>query len=187
MKTLALKYTLMLLTIVALTAGVVGGGIYWSLFAALTSRLPDVGERSLTASLLLGDINQILFVVGPVLLAGVALISVVILRKFAEPEYRIAQALQALAEGNFASARDVREGGELAELTRLLQQAADKLMGMVREERRITNELLTTASALIEAVDSGKPRDPKHTRELAQTLLDQLDQLQILNTRYQLK
>ncbi len=186
MNKLALKYIVMLLAIVILTAGVVGGGLYWSLSTALTTRLPDVAERSLTRSLLMGDINQILFVIGPILLGGVALFSLLIFRKIAQPEYRLAQALQAMAEGNFIEPSNAGDAGELADLSRLVGQAMDKLGGMVREERQITNRLLTTAGSLLQELEKGS-HDKKKLQELAQTLLDQLESLQILNTRYQIK
>jgi|GEM_PF-2790316 len=180
---LQLKYSLTVLFIVIFVTAVVGGGIYYSIRAALLYHLPEPTEQGLTFAVLFGDVNRFLLAVLPVVLVMVIAVSLIFLSKITSPEMRLEKSLRALTNGDFSVETESRRGEELATLVRLVNQVKEKLSRTMIEEKEIADKVFVVANQILQAAEKPNANKAEIAR-LAGELIAPLEQLQIIIARH---
>ncbi|MEK6646447.1 MAG: hypothetical protein AABY84_07225 [Candidatus Firestonebacteria bacterium] len=181
-----IKYMLMVLFIVAFVSAVIGGGIYYTVKAGLSYQLPDVGEHTLTSTMLFSEVNSFLTVLLPVMFVFVALVSLVILHKIAGPEYKLEKSLSAFALGDFTLTTELIKGDELVKLIKILNNAKKNLSNMVSEEINLVNTTISTADELFREISADKMKKDR-VLSLIKDLQSSLEKLQVVMNRYKIE
>ncbi|GAH79275.1 unnamed protein product, partial [marine sediment metagenome] len=132
-KWLQAKYTFFVSAIVGFFIIAISIGLYYAIRAELFYRLPDVAEQSLIAAVILSAVKGYLLFWLPIILIVVVLISVIFSRRIALPQRRLLKNLQALSQGDFATAAEHRPGEELKNLVKLINETRENLAKLVNE------------------------------------------------------
>ena len=139
---------------------------------------------------------QVLFVSGIVILAVIAVFSIMFARSLAQPISRLSSVARAFGNGDLTARAGIRRNDELGHLGRTFDEMADRVNDLLRSQKEllanVSHELRTPLSrirvALDIAAESAPAADGQHWADIAQDLeeLDQLIANILMATRFDL-
>ncbi len=166
-RSLQLKYALIILAAVLVTAMTVGIDLYFSLHGFMREYLSGLPHYEQ----LMSNVNQLMYAKVVVLLVISVAVSFLISHKFAGPIYRLEKSLKKIAAGDLTGELSLRKGDELKGLAEYFNNTVSQLHSRAARDRNRAQRSVEKIDELIKKGNFSK----KETEENLKKIKDEME------------
>lgn len=153
-RSLQIKYSIIVLSAVLVTAVTVGGDFYYSLHSFMEMYLSEIPG----IEILMNNLNQLMYAKIIVLLIIAVAVSILVSHKFAGPILKMEKSLNEISSGDLTYRMHLRAGDELKNMAWIFNDMVEKFKGWVENDRRIIKEAAQKLESVRNKIENNELR-----------------------------